>query len=98
MPLILQSKRAVRPSSTSKSSSSRVNKGASEGRTVSRALQVSSSAGGISTGASKATEPQAPQPTGPLPGPGAGTQQGFSALGLLRKVEVSKGGRGCHGG
>lgn len=45
MPLILQSKRAVRPSSTSMSSSSRVNRGASEGRTVSRALQVSSSDG-----------------------------------------------------
>lgn len=43
MPLILQSKRAARPSSTSISSSNRVNRGASDGRTVSRALQVSSS-------------------------------------------------------
>lgn len=43
MPLILQSKRAARPSSTSASSSNRVNRGASDGRTVSRALQVSSS-------------------------------------------------------
>lgn len=45
MPLILQSKRAARPSSTSTSSSSRVNRGAREGRTISRALQVSSSRG-----------------------------------------------------
>ena len=64
MPLILQSKRAARPSSTSTSSSSRVNRGASEGRTVSRALQVSSSGGGVSTGARKALEPQPSQPTG----------------------------------
>lgn len=67
MPLILQSKRAARPSSTSTSSSSRVNRGANEGRTVSRALQVSSSSGRgeVSTGAGKATESQEPQPAGP---------------------------------
>jgi hypothetical protein len=60
VPLILQSKRAARPSSTSASSSNRVNRGAREGRTVSRALQVSSSGRkGSSTGVGKAVEAQA---------------------------------------
>lgn len=44
VPLIMQSKRAVRPSTTSTSSSLRVKSGCTEGCTVSRALQVSSSA------------------------------------------------------
>lgn len=44
VPLIMQSKRAVRPSTTSTSSSLRVKSGCTDGCTVSRALQVSSSA------------------------------------------------------
>lgn len=44
VPLTMQSKRAVRPSTTSTSSSLRVKSGCTEGFTVSRALQVSSSA------------------------------------------------------
>lgn len=44
VPLTMQSKRAVRPSTTSTSSSLRVKSGCTEGFTVSRALQVNSSA------------------------------------------------------
>lgn len=63
LPLILQSKRAARPSSTSTSSSSRVNRGASEGRTVSRALQVSSSGGeGSALGQGRLWSPGRPNP------------------------------------
>lgn len=71
LPLILQSKRAARPSSTSTSSSSRVNRGASEGRTVSRALQVSSSSGeGSALWQGRPRSPRHPQPEGPTRIPG----------------------------
>lgn len=46
----MQTKRAVRPSTTSTSSSLRVKSGCTEGCTVSRALQVSSSARRVGTG------------------------------------------------
>lgn len=114
MPLILQSKRAARPSSTSTSSSSRVNRGASEGRTISRALQVSSSRGkGHPRGQERPWNPRHPNPqaltscwAGKGAGPGAGAWVALSKVpghwsaavgkiqrpGLLRRVEVSKGG------